>query len=96
MATGKRPTVGVRELRQNLSVYLRRVKRGVTLLVTDHGHVVAELRPVPVAADVIERLARDGLVTRATRRPADLPAPVRRDLGRPVGEILDELRKDRV
>jgi prevent-host-death family protein len=37
--------VGVRELRQNLSVYLDRVKEGETLTVTEHGVVVAVLAP---------------------------------------------------
>jgi prevent-host-death family protein len=42
--------VGVRELRQNLSRYLERVKRGETLTVTEHGHEVARL--VPSSPDV--------------------------------------------
>lgn len=39
------PTVGVRELRQNLSKYLERVKGGETLTVTERGHEVARLVP---------------------------------------------------
>jgi prevent-host-death family protein len=38
-------TVGVRELRQNLSRYLERVKAGETLTVTERGHEVARLVP---------------------------------------------------
>lgn len=38
-------TVGVRELRQNLSRYLERVKDGETLTVTERGHEVARLVP---------------------------------------------------
>lgn len=38
-------TVGVRELRQNLSRYLARVKDGETLTVTERGHEVARLVP---------------------------------------------------
>lgn len=38
-------TVGVRELRQNLSRYLERVKEGETLIVTERGHQVARLVP---------------------------------------------------
>ncbi|MET0603677.1 MAG: type II toxin-antitoxin system prevent-host-death family antitoxin [Baekduia sp.] len=38
-------TVGVRELRQNLSRYLERVKGGASLEVTEHGRVVARLSP---------------------------------------------------
>jgi prevent-host-death family protein len=38
-------TIGVRELRQNLSRYLRRVKQGEPLTVTERGRVVARLVP---------------------------------------------------
>jgi prevent-host-death family protein len=38
-------SVGVRELRQNLSRYLARVKDGETLTVTEHGRDVAALVP---------------------------------------------------
>lgn len=37
--------VGIRELKARLSQYLRDVRRGETILVTDRGEVVAELRP---------------------------------------------------
>ncbi|MDX6555856.1 MAG: hypothetical protein QOD86_2051 [Miltoncostaeaceae bacterium] len=36
-------TVGIRELRQNLSRYVARVKEGEGFLVTEHGRVVARL-----------------------------------------------------
>jgi hypothetical protein len=40
--------VGVRELKNRLSEYLRLVKNGEEILVTDRGEVVAELRrPAP-------------------------------------------------
>lgn len=58
--------VGVRELRQNLSVYLRRVKEGVTLEVTEHGHPVARLAPVPdEEMDLLDRLIAEGKATPA-------------------------------
>ena len=58
--------VGVRELRQNLSVYLDRVKAGEKLDVTEHGRTVARLGPSPVpAASALERLVAQG-----TARPA--------------------------
>lgn len=47
--------VGVRELRQNLSRYLDRVKSGEDLVVTEHGREVARL--VPVAAEAYVELA---------------------------------------
>ena len=43
-------TVGTRELKNRLSHYLRRVREGgESIYVTDHGRVIAELRPVPKA-----------------------------------------------
>jgi prevent-host-death family protein len=53
-STGAKPngtTVGVRELRQNLSRYLERVKAGETLTVTERGTEVARLVPSSPAID---------------------------------------------
>ena len=54
--------VGVRELRQNLSVHLRRVARGETLEVTERGRAVAILAPLRHESSKLERLAAAGLV----------------------------------
>jgi len=43
--------VGVRELRQNLSRYLERVKAGEGLVVTERGREVARLIPSGASAD---------------------------------------------
>jgi prevent-host-death family protein len=88
-------TVGVRELRQNLSVYLVRVKKGQVLTVTEHGQAVAELRPLP-QEDHLQRLLADGRVTPPKRSPADLPRPLRLKLDRPASVLLQELRDDSV
>jgi len=57
--------VGIRELKNSLSEYLRMVRRGEEILVTDRGTVVAEIRPPGQAhADVpypaLLEAARDG------------------------------------
>lgn len=49
--------VGVRELRQNLSRYLDRVKAGEDLVVTERGTVVARLVPAGASADAYAQLA---------------------------------------
>lgn len=87
-------TVGVRELRQNLSVYLERVKKGEALTVTDRGQEVAILRPMPKGDDLIERLIAEGRATRPTRSIRDLPKPLDVTLDKPLSEILDEIRED--
>ena len=38
-------TVGLRELKNRLSEYVRQVRAGQAVVVTDRGQVVAELRP---------------------------------------------------
>jgi len=74
----RRPArVGVRELRQNLSVYLDRVKAGETLEVTEHGQPIAQLGPRPVKpVSIIDQMIADGRITPATRRPRDIPPPL--------------------
>lgn len=37
-------STGIRDLKNNLSRYIRRLKPGSSIMVTDHGRVVAELR----------------------------------------------------
>lgn len=61
-------TVGIREMKSKLSEYLRRVREGEHILVTDRGRVVAELRePGPVLEETgipprLWELASRGLV----------------------------------
>lgn len=95
MAAG---TVTVRELRQNLSVFLRRVERGETLSVTNHGRAVAVLAPLPGASDPIDRLEAEGRIARrATLDLRDLPPPVRLPPGSmSIAEALDEQREDKI
>lgn len=69
--------VGITELRQNLSRYLRRVENGERLLVTDRNRPVAELGPAPSTGEALDRLIAAGRVTRPTHR--GLPGPLRMD-----------------
>ena len=87
--------VGIRELRQNLSVYVKRVREeGRAYVVTERGEPVARLTPLedrPMST--IERMIAEGRITPAKRRWEDIPPPV--DLpGRPLSEILQEMRDE--
>ncbi|HUG31011.1 MAG TPA: type II toxin-antitoxin system prevent-host-death family antitoxin [Candidatus Limnocylindria bacterium] len=73
---GSAGRVGVRELRQNLSVYLDRVKAGETLEVTEHGRPVASLGPhSPEPSSIVDRMIADGRITPASRDHRLLPPP---------------------
>lgn len=93
---GAHDRVGVRELRQNLSVYLRRVERGETLDVTEHGRPVARLSPAPPPeASVLERLVAEGRATAANRSMADLPEPIQLPPGGlNASDALRQMRED--
>lgn len=89
--------IGVRELRQHASRYLRRVRAGEVIEVTDRGTPVARLVPVP-AGSHWEQLLATGQVLPPERAGnlADVePAPAAAG-ERPASEILEELREDRL
>lgn len=67
--------VGVRELRDGLSRHLAEVRKGHTIVVTDHGAVIARIVPAnqPRALD---RLIAEGRVRPATRRKGAAPEPI--------------------
>jgi len=66
-------TVGARELKTRLGRYLKLVREGATLIVTDRGRPIAELRPIPPPLDdeqtVIEELIALGKLTWQSRTP---------------------------
>jgi prevent-host-death family protein len=90
-------SVGVRELRQNLSIYLRRVKAGERLVVTERNLPVAELVPLDADLDPIERMIAEGKLWPPTRSLRDLPPPVEVP-GEPYAgtRALQEMREDRL
>jgi prevent-host-death family protein len=57
-------TIGIRELRQNASLYLRQIAAGATLVVADRGRPVALLTPIRGQSG-LARLEAEGRLTRA-------------------------------
>ena len=85
--------VGVRELRQNLSVYLRRVKRGESLEVTERGTTVARLVPPSTGDEWLDRMVAEGKIIPGKGNLSDLPPPLKLPPGsKPLSEILQEMR----
>jgi len=88
-------SVGIRELRQNLSVYIRRVQRGEALQVTEHGRPVALLTPLPAADDSLAEMEAAGELIPARKPWAELPPPLPATPGAPtLSEILNQMRAD--
>jgi prevent-host-death family protein len=96
MKESRRPDrVGVRELRQNLSVYLRRVKTGEALEVTERGHTVARLVPAREDEGVLERLIAEGKATPAVGSLDELP-PLRGPISDELSRALEQERAERL
>src|SRR5262245_17123776 len=92
-------TVGIKELKNNLSAYLRDVRRGARILVSDRNVVVAELRE-PGAAygpdepldPIVEEWVQKGLATLPTRPKTARPSPSH---SLPLETILRALAEER-
>jgi prevent-host-death family protein len=86
--------IGVRELRQHASRYLRQVQRGETIEVTDRGHPVARIVPVPTA-DGVEGLVASGRLVLAADDALELGPPLKPVMGEPLpSESLGAARAD--
>jgi prevent-host-death family protein len=85
-------TIGVRELRQQASKYLRDVERGATIEVTDRGRPVARLVPVP-KGDILADLVASGRVRPAKGDVLRIrPLPVKASVP-PPSEVLRQMRE---
>ena len=90
-------TTSITELKNSLSAYLRNVKAGEEVLITDRGRPIARLVPVSPSDSIEERmddLERRGLLKRGTGKlPEDfweMPRP--KD---PEGLVLKGLLQER-
>jgi prevent-host-death family protein len=89
--------VGLRELRHRTSEVLARVRAGESIDVTEYGRLIARIVPVAERdpAPVLDRLAADGRLRRATRpgfRPRMRPGDGSDRLGNALAELREEER----
>ena len=85
-------TIGIRELRQRASEFLRLVERGETIEITDRGRSVAML--VPLAhGTAVDRLDALGRLSAAEGDLLDLGLPLRPRRGAALpSDVLAEAR----
>jgi prevent-host-death family protein len=91
---------GIRELKNNLSRYIRRIEAGERISITAHGRVVAELVPPPSASSSragrrsrFEELVAAGVI----RPPIDAGDPTEGwpDIRLPAGTAAELIDSDR-
>jgi len=87
----------IREIRQNISSLLKRVKSGETLEVVERGRPIALLVPRPQADSAIDRLIASGRVIRpAVGRLSDIGPPLKIRLPISLSDALQAAREDRL
>lgn len=88
-------TVGIRELKAHLSRYLKRVRSGAPLVVTERGRSVATINPVESPADVgwAHKLVAEGRAHWDGGKPVGCSRPVPVAPGRTVSAAVLEDRR---
>jgi prevent-host-death family protein len=86
--------VGIRELKAQLSAYLRHVKGGATVIVTERGKPIGRIVPISQPTqEKLEALSQAGLIAWSGQRLQSL-APVTQAKGdRTVADLLMENRE---
>jgi hypothetical protein len=95
-------TVGIRELKAHLSRVLREVQSGETVLVTDRGKVIAELRQPGLAGQALSpveqklaELAAKGVLKLAEKPWSEYtPSPIKVPPGT-LQAMIDDMRDER-
>lgn len=92
-------TIGIKDLKNNLSSYIQEVKRGIRLLITDRQQVVAELREpleprilLTKAQALKEQWIQEGKLIPAAATKKKLPKSI---VSLPEGTALSSLNEDR-
>jgi prevent-host-death family protein len=91
-------TVGVKELKNRLTHYLRRTKQGEEVIVTERGTPIALIQPIKSAEKAVSlearlaRLAAQGVVALPTRKPLSRVRLVKVS-GEPISKTIVEDRR---
>ena len=91
-------SIGIKELKNKLSAYVRLAAAGETVQVTDRGTVVAELVPskrkkAATEEEILAELIREGIMTPAKDKsgtPPPKPPPIMTR-----EQLLEDLARDR-
>jgi len=87
-------TVGIRELKSQLSKYLRQVKAGQTIVITEHGKMVGRIVPPEMPLeDKLEAMRRAGLIRWSGRKLKPMKPIARLRGNKSIADIISENRE---
>lgn len=90
--------VGIKDLKNRLTSYLRRTKKGEEVIVTERGKPIAVIQPIqsvsqPASLEArLAKMAAQGLITLPTRKPLKKIRRVRIS-GKAVSQVIIEDRR---
>ena len=91
-------TVGIKELKNRLTQYLRRTKQGEEVIVTERGTPIALIQPIRGASKAVSRearlagLAAQGAIVLPSQKPLKRVRLVK-VAGKPISKIIAEDRR---
>ena len=87
-------TVGVRELKSHLSEYLRKVKAGRTIVITEHGKTVGRIVPASQSLEEkMQAMVQAGLAEWNGQKLKPMKPVARIKEGHSVADIIIEDRR---
>jgi prevent-host-death family protein len=88
-------TIGIRELKANLSRHLKRVRSGTRLVVTERGRAIASIQPIEPRGDVAwaHALVDAGRARWSGGKPDGATPPVPVERGKTVSDAVIEDRR---
>lgn len=87
-------SVGIRELKTHLGMYLERVQAGATVIITDRGRPVGRIIPIGTPLDArIQELAHAGLLAWSGRKLSPHTPVARARERKSVADLLLEDRE---
>ncbi|MDH4163651.1 MAG: type II toxin-antitoxin system prevent-host-death family antitoxin [Nitrospirota bacterium] len=89
--------VGLREANMHFSKYVKMVRQGQEVVVTERGTAIAVIKPLGPATSPEKRIAmleEQGVLRRAARKKI-VPVKAIRIEGKPISETLAEERSER-
>ena len=86
--------VGVRELKARLSEYLRHVKAGRTIVITEHGKTVGRIVPAETSLEEkLEAMRRAGLIRWSGKKLKPMKPVAKTKEGHSVADLIIEDRR---
>jgi prevent-host-death family protein len=86
--------VGIRDLKSNLCAYLRKVKAGQAITITDHGKKVGRILPVDTDLDKqIDNLQKAGLISWNHKKLGSLTSQLINQSDRMASDLFVEMRE---